>query len=127
MSRLWRIVLMVILAAALPLRAFAMPTALCCHAGASDQAAHATVETAMHASDAAAAGGSDCGDCTAEGDAAGMSHGSCVALCAAVAATSMHASAADESRASVLVAHPESIPISNLPRRLERPPKPVLI
>lgn len=128
MSRLWRIVLIAVLAAALPLRAFAMPAAPCCHVDASDQAIHATSAMTMHALDAAVADGLKCGgDCTAEGNAAGMTHGSCVAMCAAVAATSMHAGATDESRVSVLVAHPKSVAISYLTKRLERPPKPSLI
>ncbi len=121
MKRLWSVILIVMLAAALPLRVFAMPFSACCAAGMSTELAPVTQTEATQVDS-----GHSCGahsDCSAKGNPTQMSHASCTAICAAVGGVPIPVSLAGATRVCVLVAHPESGFHSAVLALLERPPK----
>ncbi len=118
MKQFWSAVLIVILAVALPLRVFAMPLSACC---VDDPPSYAALHNAARVSSSDSCDGHI--DCSIKGQPTDMSHASCMAICAAVAALPIAANLAQGSWRSILVAHRESSFPSVVLALLERPPK----
>lgn len=125
MNRLWRLVVLLTLALALPLRAQAGPLDNCCIAGIAQMPAHGPAQAAQ----ASVETGSP-HDCVSQFGCAGDRHVSgpsrlpcTISACAILAGTPLATAAPTDAWTSVLVAHPEFAYRSVVPPRLERPPK----
>jgi hypothetical protein len=125
MKQFWRVVMLLTLALALPLRAQAGPLDSCCVAGLASMPAHMPVQGAQ----ASVESGSQ-QDCVSQSSCAGERHASgpsripCTSsACAVFAGTPLAIGPATDAWTSVLVAHPEFAYLSVVPARLERPPK----
>ena len=121
MKRFWRVIMLLTLALALPLRVSAMPISECCLVGMDVSASHAmqnnaTPPDAGHGCNANNA-------CSDLGHPAKMSHASCTVMCATVGAAPMPASLEGGAWTSVLAPHSESNFLSTVLALLERPPK----
>lgn len=121
MHQLWRVILLLTLALALPLRAQAGPLDSCCVAAMD----HMPVPEAQGRVDSGSPH-----DCVSQSSCAGDRHSSgppripCASsACAVFAGTSLATESATDAWTSVLVAHPEFAYFSVVPPRLDRPPK----
>ncbi|WP_354687344.1 hypothetical protein [Cupriavidus necator] len=124
MNQFWRVVVLLTLALALPLRAQAGLLDSCCIAGIAQMPAHMPVQAAQASVEA---GSPD--DCVSQSSCAGDRHVSgpsrlpCTAsACAVFAGTPLTIGSPTDAWTSELVAHPEFAYHSIVPRRLERPP-----
>ncbi|GAA0794663.1 hypothetical protein GCM10009078_15650 [Cupriavidus gilardii] len=117
MNQLLRVIVLLTLALALPLRAHAWPLDSCCIAGIAQMLTHMLVQEGQASVDT-----SSQHDCVSQSSCAGRLP--CPAsACAAFAGTPWASGWATDAWASVLVAHPEFAYRSIVPPRLERPPK----
>ncbi len=119
--QLWGMVVLLLLALALPLRAQAGRLDSCCVAGMAGMPVHEA-----QASDATGSPHDYAVQSSCAGDrhASGPSRVSCMSsTCAVFAGTSLATDSATDAWTSVLVAHPEFAYPSVVPPRLDRPPK----
>lgn len=121
MKQFWSAFLLVILAVALPLRVFAMPLSACCVDGMAAQPSYTAQHKVARVSSSDSCDGHI--DSSTVGHPADMSHASCTAICAAVAALPIAANLAQGSWKSILIAHRESRFPTVVLALLERPPK----
>lgn len=124
MKRFWRIILVLTLALALPLRVSAIRLSMCCLVDMDASALYAAYTIPDTATVVDAGHGCNANNaCSALGYPAKMSHASCTAMCATVGAAPMPASLEGGAWTSVLVPRPESNFLSTVLALLERPPK----
>lgn len=115
MKQLWRVILLVTLAVAFPLRTLAMSAERCCTFGAVQAyAAQTDVEGTGDGCDTP-------GLCAAGAPSGNTAHSMCTATCAAAAVTPAMAGSAASLWESILFAHPELPYFSVVSPPLERP------
>ncbi|WP_454731563.1 MULTISPECIES: hypothetical protein [Cupriavidus] len=124
MKQFWRVVMLLTLALALPLRAQAGPLDSCCVAGLADMPAHMPVQGAQASVETASPHDCVSHSCAGDRHASGPSRIPCTSsACAVFAGTPLATGSTTDAWTSVLVAHPEFAYLSVVPARLERPPK----
>lgn len=121
MKRLWRVILLLTLAVALPLRAQGGPWASCCAAGLAHMPAPMTQVSSLDSDTP-----HDCNSptgCAGDRHSSGPSRVPCTAsACGTFVGTPLTTSSDTGAWTSVLVAHPEFACISFVGAPLERPP-----
>ncbi len=124
MEQLWRVILLVTLAVAFPLRTLAMSAERCCTFGVAGAQAYAAQ------TDGEGAGtGDGCdtpGHCAAGAPSGTSVHSTCTATCASAAVTPAMAESAASRWESILLAHPELPYFSVVSPPLERPPQAIV-
>lgn len=121
MKQLWRVILLVTLAVAFPLRTLAMSAERCCPLGAANVQAYA----AQTDGDRAGTGdGCDTlGHCAAGAPSGNSVHSTCTATCTSAAVTPAMAGSLASLWESILFAHPQPPYFSVVSPPLERPPQ----
>ncbi len=122
MKQLWRVILLVTLAVAFPLRTLTMSAERCCTFGVAGAQAYAAQTDGEGTGD----GCDTPGLCAAGAPSGNSAHSTCTATCASAAVTPAMAGSAASLWESILFAHPEFPYFSVVSPPLERPPQAIV-
>lgn len=117
MKSFWRLLMIVMLAIALPARVYAIPVGPCCTEEPAAQTA------ALHDVAPAIAGHSGESDSDSKGSPSGMPHVCCNVMCATAGIVAIAVGSKGSAGPGVRNVHRESAFTSSVPERLERPPQ----